>query len=265
LLQLVAVVHALVERIESYSLGGYAVGSAAGRFKDMVWVKLLAKLDAAGARGEESSVAVLRQGPQPETTRASPKRRLRPLVVVRVQTGKLLEAGPDLIIEAGDSSRVEARRDSTDGENHFAESRAAAQQVESDLGVGQLAESLQELAGLADPFLSMRVAELRGADRTAEKLEVAVSHDLEVRGKSASINRGGMAGSEDELALVLEVGRASAELQAQGSTAGLKDVDGPADSRGLASQTKVVEVSESEFKAPCSAEVSQLGENRVED
>ena len=163
-------------------------------------------------------MALFRQGPQLETTRTSPKRRLRPLVVVRVKTGKLLEAGPNLFVEAGDSSRVEARRDSTDGENQFAERGTAAQQLESDLGVGKLAESLQELAGLADPFLSMRVAELRGAHKTTEKLEVAVPHDLEVRGKSAGINRGGLSSGEDELALVLEVCRASAELQAENST-----------------------------------------------
>ena len=124
----------------------------------MVWVKLLAKLGAAGARGEVSSMAVLRQGPQPEATRTSPERGLRPLVVVWVKTGELLEAGPNLIVEAGDSRRVEARRDGTDGENHFAKSNTVPQQLESDLGVGELAEGLQELAGLADPFLSMRVA-----------------------------------------------------------------------------------------------------------
>ena len=87
-------------------------------------------------------MAVLSQGPQPETARTSPKRRLRPLVVVRVKAGKFLEAGPRLIVEAGDSSRVEARRESSDGEDHFAKGRAVAQQLESDLGVGKLAESL---------------------------------------------------------------------------------------------------------------------------
>ena len=157
--QLVVVVDTPVVSVQGNTFGGRLRVSA--RLERVVRVKFPAQLGATAARGEESSVAVLRQGPQPETTRASPKRRLRPLVVVRVKTGKLLEAGPDLIIEAGDGSRVEARRDSPDGENHFAESRAAAQQVESDLRVGQLAESFQELAGLADPILGMRVAELR--------------------------------------------------------------------------------------------------------
>ena len=137
--------------------------------------------------------------------------------------------------------------------------------MESDLWVGQLAESLQELAGLADPFLSMRVAELRGAHRTTEKLEAAITYDLEVKGKSAGINRGGLSSGEDELALVLEVCRASAELQAESSTASLKDVDNPVDGRRFASQAKVVEVSESRFKASWRAEACQLGKNRVED
>ena len=90
-----------------------------------------------------------------------------------------------MLVEAGDGGRVEARRDSSDGENHFAEGGAVAQQLKSDLRVRKLAQGLQDVAGFADTFLSVCVAELRGTHRAAEKLEVAISNNLEVRGKGA--------------------------------------------------------------------------------
>ena len=120
LLQLVVVAHTLVERVESHTLRGEAVGSAARGLQNVVWVQLLTELNAASAGGRKGGAAVLSKGPQPKATRASPKRCLRPLTVVGVETGELFEAAPNLLIEAGDSSRVEARGDSSDGENHCA-------------------------------------------------------------------------------------------------------------------------------------------------
>jgi len=76
LLQLVAAAHSLVERVESHPLRDEAVGSAARRLQNVVRIQLLAELNAAGARGKESGVAVLSTRPQPKTSRASPKRGL---------------------------------------------------------------------------------------------------------------------------------------------------------------------------------------------
>ena len=64
----------------------------------MIWVQLLTKLDATSARGQESSVAVLRKGLEAKTPRAGSEHRLRPLLTVRAQARKVSEARPTLLV-----------------------------------------------------------------------------------------------------------------------------------------------------------------------
>ena len=74
-------------------------------------------------------MAVLRQGPEAETTTAGAQRGLGPLLVVRVETRELLEALPDMVVEAAQSVAMEGRRYSSDRKDHFAERGAVAEEL----------------------------------------------------------------------------------------------------------------------------------------
>ena len=90
-----------------------------------------------------------------------------------------------------------------------------AQELQGNLGVGELAKSLQNATSLGDATLGVLVAELPATHRPAKQLEVAVPDHFEVTGEQANVDRGGRAADQDELAFVLEVGLASAELEAK--------------------------------------------------
>jgi len=231
----------------------------------MIWVQLPTKLDATSARGKESSMAVLSKGLEAKTPRAGSEHRLRPLLTVRVQAGKLFEARPNLLVKAGDSGRVEARRDSPDGENHFAESGTTAQQLKCDLRVRQLAQSTEDLASFGHTPLGVRITELRSANRAAKELEITFSQDLEVGGKRADVHGGGLTTNQDELALILEVGRASTQLKADSGATTTDSVNCPVHRGSFTSHAKVIKVREGEFKSSSCAKASNLGENRVQD
>ena len=163
----------------------------------MVWGKLLAKLNAASARSEESGVTVLSQRPEPEPPAVGTQRRLRPLFVVWVETSEVLEAPPRMVVESTQSITVEGRRNSSDGENHFAEGRPVAEELQGNLGVGELAKGIQNATSLSNATLSVLVAELPAAHGPAKQLEVAVEQARERRqtrgpgeGRSGSRRRG---------------------------------------------------------------------------
>ena len=85
------------------------------------------------------------------------------------------------------------------GVDHLAKACAASKQLKGNLGVRQLAQSLQELSRLLHSAESVPVAVLRGADGTAKQLEVAVPNNLEVRRERGNVNRRARAGSKDDL------------------------------------------------------------------
>ena len=74
-------------------------------------------------------MAVLGQRPETQTSTVSSQRRLGPLLVFRVETRELLEALPDMVVEAAQSVAMEGRRNSSDREDHFAERGAVAEEL----------------------------------------------------------------------------------------------------------------------------------------
>lgn len=180
LLQFVVVAESLVESARGNTFRGEA---GIRRLNGMVWVQLLAKVNTAAARSKESTMAVLTEGPQPKTPQACAKGGLHPLAIVRVQTEKLFKASPDLVIKPGDSSRVEAGRHSPDGGDHFAESRTAAEELKSDLGVVELTQGLQGATCLVHTLLSVRVAILRGPTRSPRSSKFPSCTTLKSEGK----------------------------------------------------------------------------------
>ena len=129
--QLVVVVDTPVVGVEGNALGSHLRVSA--RLERVVRVKFLAQLSAAAAGSKESSVTVLSQRPEPEPPAVGAQRRLRPLLVVWVETSEVLEAPPHMVVESMQSITVEGRRNSSDGENHFAERRTVAEELQGNL------------------------------------------------------------------------------------------------------------------------------------
>ena len=187
-------------------------------------------------------MAVLHKRPEPKPPTVSAQRRLSPLLVVWVQTGEVLKARPDQVVERAQGSAVEAGRHRSDREDHFAEGGAVAQELQSDLGIRQLAEGLQDATSLSDASLGVLVAELWAADRTAQQLEVAFPDNFEISRELGNVHRGGQAADQDELALVLEVGLASAQLKAEVRAPSLQSVKGRLHRRGLARKAEVIQV-----------------------
>ena len=111
-------------------------------------------------------MAVLGQRPETQPTTVSAQRRLGPLLVAPVETRELLKAPPNMVVEGAKSIGVERRRDGPDGENHFTEAGAVAKELQGDLGVRQLAESVQNATSLSDAALCVLVAKLWATDRT---------------------------------------------------------------------------------------------------
>ena len=93
-------------------------------------------------------MAVLRKGSETKASALSAESSLSPLVLVRVQASALLETSLDLLIEVGNSISVEAGRHSPYGEDHFAERRTLAKELQCNLRVWELAQSLQDTSCL---------------------------------------------------------------------------------------------------------------------
>ena len=100
--------------------------------------------------------------------------------------------------------------------------------------VGEFAEGLEEFASLVNTLAGVTFAELFAADRSTQKLEIAIANDFKVRREGRDIDRRRGPSHEDELALVLEVGCACAELEANIITTAPQAFDSVADGRGLA-------------------------------
>ena len=83
---------------------------------------------------------MLRKRPQTEAGRLGGQRSLGPLLVVRVQASKLLEASADMSVEGFKGASMEAGGHNPDREDHLAEGSAAAEQLKGDLGIRNLAE-----------------------------------------------------------------------------------------------------------------------------
>ena len=110
----------------------------------------------------------------------------------------------------------------------------------------------------------MLITELWGADGRAQKLEIAVPNDFKVRREGRDIDRRRGPSHEDELALVLEVGCACAELEANVITTAPQAFDSVADGRGLAGQAQVVKVRINQLQPPWGSKASQLGQDRLQ-
>ena len=74
-----------------------------------------------------------------------------------------------------------------------------------------------------------------------------------------------MAADKDELAFILEVGRASTELKANSSATATDGVNRPVHGDSITSQAKVIKVRVGELKSSSCAKASNLGQNRVQD
>ena len=125
--QPVVVIDTAIVSVESHTLGSRL--DASGGLERVVGVEFLAQFRATAAGRKEGSVTVLRQGPEAETPTASAQRGLRPLLVVRVEARELLEALPDMVVEAAQSVAMEGRRNSSDRKDHFAEGSAVAEEL----------------------------------------------------------------------------------------------------------------------------------------
>ena len=106
-----------------------------------------------------------------------------------------------------------------------------AEKLQGNLGIGKLAQGLQRAGGFAGSLLEVCVAEVWASNRGAKQLEVAIPSDFKVARGSAHINGGGSSSGKDKLAFVLEVGRPSAELEADLSTLMAKQINSAADGR----------------------------------
>ena len=182
------------------------------------------------------------QRPETQPTTVSAQRRLGPLLVVRVETRELLKAPPNMVVEGAKSIGVERRRDGSDGENHFTEAGAVAKELQGDLGVRQLTKSLQNAARLSDAGLGVLVAKLLVTHRPTKQLKAALPDHLEVTRELANVSCGSLAADQDELALVLEVGLASAEHEAELRAPSLQGGKSRGNSGGFTSQAEVVQV-----------------------
>jgi len=236
-----------------------------GRLEQVVRVELVAQLHATAARGKERSMAVLGQRPETKPSTVSAQRRLGPLLVVWVETRELLKGPPNMVVEGSKSIGMERRRDGSDGENHFTEAGAVAKELQGDLGVRQLTESLQNAACLSDAGLGVLVAELLVTHRPAKQLKVALPDHLEVARELANVNRGSLAADQDELALVLEVGLASAEPEAELRAPSLQGGKSRRNSGGFTSQAEVVQVGIDKLEPTAGTRASQLRQHRLQD
>ena len=90
--QLVVVVDTSVVGVKGHALGSHLRVST--RLERVVRDEFLAQLSATAAGSEESSVTVLSQKPEPKPPAVGAQRRLRPLLVVRVETSEVFEALP---------------------------------------------------------------------------------------------------------------------------------------------------------------------------
>ena len=90
-----------------------------------------------------------------------------------------------------------------------------AQELQGDLGVRQLTKSLQNATSLSDAALRVLVAKLLATHWPAQQREVAFPDNFKISRKLVNVHSGGRAADQDELALVLELGFASAQLEAE--------------------------------------------------
>ena len=111
-----------------------------------------------------------------------------PLLVVGVQASKLLEASADMSVEGLKGASVEAGGHNPDREDHLAEGSAAAEQLEGDLRVRNLAEGGEDAERFVDPVVGVLFTKLRRAYRSPKQLEVPVPNDFEVRRESGNID-----------------------------------------------------------------------------
>jgi len=209
-------------------------------------------------------MAVLRKRPQAKTTAAGTKRGLEPLLVVRVGARKLLETRPDVSVEGLQGSSMEAGRHGPDREDHFAERRAVAEQLQSHLWVRQFPQSFQNPSGLADSRLRVLVAELTAPNGPAEQLEVAVTDDLKVSREAADVNRGGSPAKKDKFAPVLGGSSAGAELQPYVAAPPPERAERISDGIPIASQAKVIQVGEDQLEATGRTGAGSLLQGRLQ-
>ena len=111
-----------------------------------------------------------------------------PLRIVRVRASKLLEASADVSVEGFKGASMEAGRHNPDREDHLAEGGAAAEQLEGDLRVRNLAEGGEDAERFVDPVAGVLFTELRRAHRSPKQLEVTIPNDFEVRRESGNID-----------------------------------------------------------------------------
>jgi len=146
---------------------------------------------------------------------------LGPLLIIRVKAGKLLEAGADVLIKVSKGSSVKGRGHHPERENHFTERTAVTQQVQSDLWVWKLAQSLQDLRSLSHSALGMAVAKVSTANGSAQQLKVTIPYHFEVGRELAGVNSGSTPSAQNELTLIFVRVSARAESEPQFATAGL--------------------------------------------
>jgi len=236
----VVVVNAAVVNVKRKTFRGRF--RAISRLESVGWVELLAKFNATAARGEEGSAAVLSERAKAEPTGVRAESGLGPLFVIWVQASELFETGPDFSIEGLEGVSMEAGGHNPHGVDHLAKAGAATKKLQGNLGVGHLTQSGEDPQSLGNTSLRVIVAEPRASHRSAEQLEVTVPDNLEIRRELGSIDSGGRARSEDNLAFVLAVSQAGAELQPYVSAAGLDSVDSIGDSCRVPRETQVVKV-----------------------
>ena len=144
------------------------------------------------------------QGAQTKSPTVGAERGLRPMTVIRVQARETFEASPNVLVKASNGSAVVAGGHGLNRENHLAEGSEATQELQGDLGVGELAQGLKQVRGFVDSFLRVRVAELRASDRSAKQLKVAVPNYLEVSREGAHVHRGSSFSSKNSSHLSLK-------------------------------------------------------------
>ena len=153
---------------------------------------------------------------------------LGPLFLVWVKSSKLFETSPDMIVKRLQRFCVEGGRDDADGIDHFGETSAPPQKLQSNLRVWDFPKSLQDTKGLVNSLLSMLVAKLTAANRATEQLKVSIPSDFKVRGKRCHVHSGSGTSGKNEFALIFtksltSIGdQPSTESKANSGAAGLQ-------------------------------------------
>ena len=204
-----------------------------------------------------------------KTARISGETGLGPLLRVRVEASKLLEASADLVVEGFQGVGVVTGGHHPDGVNHFAEAGAATKQLEGHLRIRNFTQRLQNARRFVDAGLRVLVAEVWGPDRSAKQFEITVPNDLEVGGEAVTINCRGRPTSMNQLSLILAyaffciVGQPHAKLETNVLASCFEFVERRSDSQGITGEAEVIQVGVDQLKPTWGTRVGQLLQHRL--